>query len=395
MSAEKLIGRYYFDYAAATPVDPRVIKVMEPYAQKIFANPSSLYEEGRSAKVVLEEARDKIADELGAKSAEIFFTSGGSEADNWALRGIVEGGTNSKGKHIIVSTIEHKAIIHVAEYLRSKGIEVDFCPVDSKGIIDFDFLRKMIRKETVLVSVMMANNEIGVVQDIEKVVAIVKEKNKDIYVHSDACQAVNYLKIDVEKIGLDLLTVNAGKIYGPRGIGVLYIRKGVKIGPLIFGGGQEGGKRAGTENIAGAVGMAEAMQITSRIRESEIKRLKYLQKKMILGIKETIPEAILNGDEGNRLPNNINFSFPGAEGESLVLYLDNAGLAVSTGSACSAADLEPSHVLLALGIEKELAHCSLRITLGRWTGEEAVDRFLAVLPGVVKKVREMSATYIR
>ncbi|MFZ5392383.1 MAG: cysteine desulfurase family protein [Patescibacteria group bacterium] len=385
--------RYYFDYAAATSCDPRVVKAMDGCWQKNYANPSSLYEEGRLALQTVETAREKIAKELSASKDEIFFTSGGSESDNWAIFGVAKA-RREEGKHIVISSIEHKAVRNAAMYLKKQDYQIDQCPVNEDGLLNLYEMERLIGADTVLVSVIMANNEIGTIQDIKKISQVIKKKNPKTYFHTDACQATNFLQLNVDKLGVDLLTINASKIYGPRGIGVLYIQEGTKIAPLIYGGGQEKGLRAGTENVAGVVGMAESLVIASRIREGESKRLQYLRDKIIYFVKKNISEAVLNGSMKERLPNNINFSFSGAEGESLVLYLDDQGFSVSTGSACSASDLSPSHVLLAIGQKKELAHGSLRITLGRWTSEEGVDSLLQVLPGIVDKVRMMSATYL-
>lgn len=383
--------RFYFDYAAATPVDPRVVKAMEPYSQKIYGNPSSLHEEGRLAKQALEESRQIVAGLLNVSARNIIFTGGGTEADNLAIFAAT-GHCPKKGK-VIISAIEHKAILYPVKYLQRQGWEVEICPVDERGLINEDVLLKLVDERTVLISIIYANNEIGVVQDIPRLVKLVKKKNPAVYFHTDAAQAVNYLEIDVTKLGVDLLSFSASKIYGPKGVGVLYINGNIMSGPMIWGGGQERGMRSGTENVAGIVGLAVALKISQRIKSSENDRLLFLRNKIISRIVKEIPEAILNGDLKKRLPNNISFSFAGAEGESLVLYLDNLGLAVSTGSACSASDLNPSHVLLALGQSKALAHGSLRFTMGRWTSEESVERLLQVLPEVVEKVRMMSATY--
>lgn len=387
-----MLKKYYFDYSAATPVDQRVVKAMEKYSYLIYGNPSSLHEQGRLARQALEESRQKIANLLDVNHKEIYFTSGGTESDNWAMLGVARG-REKDGKKIIISSIEHKAIIQPAKYLQEKGWQVDVCPVREDGLLDLEKLEKLIDKETVLISVIYANNEIGVVQDLPLIKKIIKKKNSKAYLHTDACQAVNFLEIRPEKLGVDLMTINSSKIYGPRGIGALYIKKGLQIEPLIMGGGQERQARAGTENVAGAVGVAEAMDIARKISVAESRRLYFLREKIISTVTKEIKDVYLNGSRENRLPNNINFSFAGIEGESLVLYLDDKGIMASTGSACGASDLDPSHVLLALGRKKELAHGSLRITLGRWTSEEAVDYLLEVLPVLVDKIRKMSAIY--
>lgn len=381
--------RYYFDYAATTPVDQRVVVAMEPYWFKKYGNPSGLYFEGRLAKQVLDECRQKVAQLINADSDEVIFTSGGSESNNLAITGVLAA-VNNQGK-IIVSAIEHKSILNVAKYWQQRGVTVEFCPVLSSGLVDEKKLAGMIDKKTILVSIIYANNEIGVVQDISRIGRIIKKHNPKTYFHTDACQAMNYLDIDVKKLGVDLLTFNGSKIYGPKGVGGLYAKKGVRMEPLIMGGGQERGWRAGTENIPLIVGMTEAMVIARRICGAEAKRVVWLRDKIISRVLKDIPDVVLNGDKNKRLANNVNISVAGAEGESLLLYLDEAGIAVSTGSACSASDLDPSHVLLAIGQDKALAHGSLRITLGRWSGEAGVDYLLSVLPKIVERVRQMSA----
>ncbi|MBU0648341.1 cysteine desulfurase [Patescibacteria group bacterium] len=379
----------YFDYASTTPVDQRVVAAMEPYWYKVCGNPSSLHYKGREAKDILDEKRVEMADLIGAKTNEIYFTSGGTESNNWALFGLVN--VSGKKGQIIISSIEHKSVLYPANILQKRGYTVEVCPVNKVGLVDLDKLEQLVGDNTILVSVVYANNEIGVVQDLNKISKLIKKKNPDTYFHTDACQALNYLETDVGKLGVDLMTFNASKVYGPKGVGCLYIKEGVKISPFLYGGGQERAMRSGTENLPLIVGMVEAIKIARRISTNESSRLALLRDKIISRVKKEIPDSYLNGDGKKRLPNNVNLSFAGCEGESLVLYLDEAGFCVSTGSACSASDLEPSHVLLALGMKKGLAHGSLRISLGRWTNEEGVDRLSDVLPGVVEKVRMMSA----
>ena len=381
---------YYFDYAATSPVDQRVLKAMQPYWHVKYGNPSSIHYYGRQAKKAINVARANIAVEFGVIPCEVMFTSGGTESNNWVINGVAQAKKDT-GKHIIVSAIEHKSIIYPAKFLEHQGWKVDYCPVKSSGLLDLEALEKLIKDDTVLVSIIYANNEIGVVQDLAKISKIIKKKNKNAYFHSDASQAINYLDINVEKLGVDFMTFTAGKIYGPKGVGGLIVREGLDIFPLLWGGGQERNFRSGTENVAGIVGLSEALKISRRVYNEEHKRLKILRDRIISRIKKEIPDTVINGDEKKRLPNNINVSFARTEGESLTLYLDEKGICVSTGSACSASDLDPSHVLLALGMKRELAHGSLRITLGRWTTEETVDYLLEVLPGVVERVRQISA----
>lgn len=380
---------FYLDYAAATPIDARVSAEIEKY-RNCFGNPSSLHSYGRKAARLLDESREKIAKIINADPDEVFFCSGGSESDNWAIGGVAEA-NKAEGKHIVISTIEHKAVFNSAKSVVNSGFEIDYSRVDNNGLVDIKNLESLITDKTILVSIIMANNEIGVVQDIVKLSKVVKQKNENTYFHTDACQAVNYLDIDVKKLGVDLMTINGSKIYGPRSVGILYIKKGTKINPIIWGGGQESGRRAGTENVAEIAGMALAMDIAHKLKLAENKRLFLLREKIFSRLIKEIDGLVINGDRKARLCNNINVSIPGVEGETLLLYLDEVGFAVSTGSACSASDLKPSHVLLAIGRSEELAHASLRITLGRYTSEEVVDRFLEILPVLVEKIRKMSA----
>jgi len=382
--------RWYFDYAAATPLDPRVAKIMLETGQHIYGNPSSLHLEGRAAKECVENCRQEVANLLGAKAKEIFFCSGGSEADNLAILGVARA-NKERGKHIVISSIEHKAIHTAAVSLKKEGFEIDVCSVDRDGRINLHELQELVRDDTILVSVIYANNEIGTIQDLQMVSRAVKDKNPGCYVHTDACQAVNYLDIDVRKLEVDLMSISGNKIYGPKSSGILYVKQGVRLQPIIWGGGQEFGLRAGTEDAVKITGMTEALKIARRIVEVENQRLYELREKIFSFLQSEIDDVAINGSRKDRLVNNINVSVAGAEGESLVLYLDEAGVAASTGSACSAADLNPSSVLLAIGLPIELAHCSLRISLGRYTSEEGVEQLLLVLPEVINKVRSMSA----
>jgi len=380
----------YFDYASTTPVDQRVLLAMEPYWHKQYGNPSSLHQLGLAGKKVIDDCRAQIKEELGGADGRIVFTAGGSEGNNMVLMGVARA-NQDKGRHMIISAIEHKSVLYPANYLQSQGWQVDVCPVNNEGKLDLGELEKLLRKDTVLVSIIYANNEIGVVQDLTAISKIIKEKNSDTHFHTDACQAVNYLELDVNKLGVDLLTFNGSKCYGPKGVGGLFIKQGVKIEPVMYGGGQEYGLRPGTENVPLIVGMTEGIKLARQIHQEEFRRLYLLRQRIISTINKDIEGAVLNGGKENSLPNIINFSFPGAEGESLVLYLDNEGIGVSTGSACSASDLDPSHVLLAIGLSKENAHTSLRISMGRWTSEAAVDQLLEILSKVVERVRSMSA----
>ena len=377
----------YLDYAATTPIRPEVFQAMEPYLTKEFGNPSSIHHFGKQARIAIEEAREKIAKALGAKNEEIIFTSGGTESNNMALKGVAYA-LSDKGKHIITSSIEHHAILEPCHFLEKLGFEITYLPVDKEGFIDPDSLRKAIRKDTILISIMHANNEIGTIEPIEELTKIAREY--EIYFHTDAVQTVGHIPVNVDKLGVDLLSISAHKFYGPKGIGALYIRKGTKIHPLIHGGEQEQRKRAGTENVAGIVGMGKAIEISILELDKERERLTNLRDYFIKEVEKRIEEVYLNGPREIRLPNNINFSFAYIEGESILLNLDLEGIAVSTGSACSSASLEPSHVLSAIGLPIELAHSAVRFTLGHYTTKEDLDYTLEVLEKTVKRLRDIS-----
>jgi cysteine desulfurase len=377
----------YLDYAATTPIRPEVFQAMEPYLTKEFGNPSSIHHFGKQARIAIEEAREKIAKALGAKNEEIIFTSGGTESNNMALKGVAYA-LSDKGKHIITSSIEHHAILEPCHFLEKLGFEITYLPVDKEGFIDPDSLRKAIRKDTILISIMHANNEIGTIEPIEELTKIAREY--EIYFHTDAVQTVGHIPVNVDKLGVDLLSISAHKFYGPKGIGALYIRKGTKIHPLIHGGEQEQRKRAGTENVAGIVGMGKAIEISILELDNERERLINLRDYFIKEVEKRIEEVYLNGPREIRLPNNINFSFAYIEGESILLNLDLEGIAVSTGSACSSASLEPSHVLSAIGLPIELAHSAVRFTLGHYTTKEDLDYTLEVLEKTVKRLRDIS-----
>jgi len=378
--------KVYMDYGATTPTDPRVLKAMEPYFLKYYGNSMSVHSWGVKAKEALEESRERVASLMNAKAKEVVFTSSATESDNFALKGIAFANKN-KGKHIIVSSIEHHAVLEPAEWLKKQGFEVTILPVDEYGLIDLNKLENVIRNDTVLVSIIFGNNEIGVIQDIKGIGKICREKG--VYFHSDATQAFGKVPIDVKKMNIDLLTVNAHKMYGPKGVGGLYMRDGIEIEPLIHGGGHEFGLRSSTVNVAGIVGFAKAVEIQKKEMNSDAKKQIKFRDGMIKEISK-IPDSRLNGHATKRLPNTVNFSFSYIEGESLIMQLDMKGIAASTGSACSTESLEPSHVLLAIGLKHEEAHGSLRLTLGKYTKKEEVNYVLKVLPGVVKKLRKIS-----
>ena len=387
--------RVYLDNASTTPIDPKVLGVMLPYFTEKYGNPSSIHYEGRVAKKAIEESRERIAKIVGVKKEGIIFTSGGTESDNLAVLGIARA-NKEKGKHIIVSAIEHKAVLDSCKKLEKEGFEITYLNVDKNGIVSLESLNKSIRPDTILVSIMYANNEIGTIQPIKEIAKTIKEsKISNPIFHTDACQAVGALPIDINDLNVDALTISSSKIYGPKGIGCLCLNKNCKIEPIIFGGGQERGIRSGTENTAYIVGFAEALFISEKKRLSESKRLTKLRDYFIENIIKTIPKIIINGDRIKRLPNNINLSLHGVEGESLVLMLDNSGISCSTGSACSSSDLKPSHVILALGGDAELAHSSIRFTLGRYSTKNDIDYVVSVLLKIVPKLDKMSALTIK
>ncbi|MBT1278297.1 cysteine desulfurase NifS [Thermoanaerobacter sp. CM-CNRG TB177] len=381
------MDRIYLDNAATTAVDKRVLEAMLPYYSDIFGNPSSPYSYGQEAKKAIEEAREKVAKALGADSDEIYFTSGGSESDNWALKGVAYA-LKDKGNHIITTEIEHHAVLNTCRYLEKEGFKVTYLPVDEYGVVKPEDLKKAITDKTILVSVMFANNEIGTIEPIEELVKIAHEKN--VYFHTDAVQAVGNIPIDVKKLDVDLLSLSAHKIYGPKGVGALYIKKGVKIHSFIQGGTQEKNRRAGTENVPGIVGLGEAIELITKNLDCHMNKLTFLRDKLINGILEKIPYVRLNGHPTKRLPGNVNVSFEFIDGESLILNLDMAGICASSGSACTSGSLEPSHVLLAIGLSKELARGSLRLTIGKDNTEEDIDKVLEALPQIVKRLRSIS-----
>ena len=381
------MGRIYLDYAATTPTHPEVVKAMLPHFTDSFGNPSSIYSYGQEAKGVIEEARTKVAELIGARDEEIVFTSGGTEADNFAIKGVAFA-NESRGNHIVTSPIEHHAVIETCKFLEGKGFSVTYLPVDEYGLVDPDDVRKAITDRTILISVMHANNEAGTIEPIAEIGKIAREAG--IYFHTDAVQTVGHIPGDVNALRVDLLSISAHKLYGPKGVGALYIRKGTKLLPFIHGGEQERRRRGSTENVPGIVGFGKAVEIARREMTEEAERLTCLRDRLINGLLERIDHSRLNGHPVTRLPNNINISVDFVEGESMLLNLDLEGICASTGSACSSSSLEPSHVLLAMGLSHELAHGSLRFSLGKWTTEEEIEKVLDVLPGIVAKLRAMS-----
>ncbi|HOQ00016.1 MAG TPA: cysteine desulfurase NifS [Acetivibrio clariflavus] len=380
----------YLDHAATTPVKPEVLEEMLPYFTNKFGNASSIYSIGRESKKAIEEARERVAKASGAMPREIFFTGSGSEADNWAIKGVAYA-NKAKGNHIITTAIEHHAVLHTCQYLESDGFEVTYLPVDENGLVSPEQVRKAIKPSTTLITIMFANNEIGTIQPIAEIGKIAKEHN--IYFHTDAVQAVGNIPINVNELNVDLLSLSAHKFYGPKGVGALYIRKGVKITNFLHGGAQERGRRASTENVAGIVGLGKAIELATNNIEQYNKKLIELRDRTIEEITKKVPFVKLNGDRYKRLPGNVNFSFQFIEGESLLLMLDMKGIAASSGSACTSGSLDPSHVLLAIGLDHETAHGSLRITFGEENTHEDVDYLMEVLPAIVQRLREMSPLY--
>lgn len=376
------------DHSATTPVAPEVLEAMLPYFSEKFGNASSLHSFGLEAKEALEESREKVAGLLGAKPEEIIFTAGGTESDNLALKGIARKNQKS-GKHIITTRVEHPAILECCRKLEKEGFEVTYLPVTNEGLVEIATLESAIRSDTILISVMHANNEVGTVQPLEEIGRLAAEK--DIYLHTDAVQSVGKIPTDVNKLGVDLLSLSAHKLYGPKGIGALYIRNGTRLESIIQGGGHERGLRSGTENIAGIVGLARAGELASQEMASEARRLTDLRDKLARKVLDSVKEAWINGTMKMRLPGNLNFGFKYVEGESLLLFLDSIGISVSTGSACSSHKLEPSHVLLSLGLKPEECHGSLRITLGRSNTIEEVDYVALGIARAVERFRGISA----
>ncbi|MFX0098491.1 MAG: cysteine desulfurase family protein [Candidatus Hodarchaeota archaeon] len=381
-------GVVYLDYQSAKPVDKRVLEAMQPYLLEKFGNPSSLHKTGDIATDALDKAREEVAKFVNAERAdEIIFTSGATESNNLALIGFAQR-NKKKGKHIIISEVEHISIHNIAKYLQKDGFEFSKVPVDFNGKVRLDKLKERIREDTILISVQYANNEIGTIQPVSEIGKIAREKG--IAFHVDAVAAEGLIPIDVQKDQIDLLTLSSNDIYGPKGSGVLYIKKGIRVNPIIIGGGQERGLRSGSEDMPSIIGMAKACEIAAKEMEAESSRLKFLRDKLIDAVLSTIPKSHLNGHKQDRLPNNAHFRFDYIEGESLLLKLKDEGIAIATGSACSSKTLEASHTLISTGLLHEEAHGSLEVTLGRWTTGEHVDALIQVLPGIVKKLRELS-----
>ncbi len=391
--------KIYLDYAATTPLAKEVLKEMFPFLEKDFGNPSSIHSFGQKAKEGIDKSRERISNFLNCSLSEIFFTGSATEANNLAIFGVVRAAQKREERpHIITTQIEHHAVLEPCRQLEKEGVEVTYLPVDKEGLIKISELKKAIKDNTLLVSIMYANNEIGTIQPITEIGNLIKKINSrskpqssaiGIYFHTDAVQAINYLDCDVKKLGVDLLTLSAHKIYGPKGVGALYVKTGTQIVPLIYGGGHERGLRSGTENVASIVGFGKAIEGIEKSK-SGIERIKKLRDKLIDNILKNIPGTKLMGARDKRLPNNVNVSISGAEGESMVIALDKEGIAASTGSACSSQSLEPSHVLRALGLSSAEAHCSLRLSLGKYTKEEEVDKVSEILPKIVKRLRKIS-----
>ena len=377
----------YADNAATTRVSDEVLEAMLPYFTEQYGNASSIYALGRNARKAVELSREKIASAIGALPSEIYFTSGGSESDNWAIRGVCEKLAPKGKKHIITSVFEHHAVLHTCQALEKKGFEVTYIPVDEKGLINPEDIKKAMRDDTALVTIMFANNEIGTIQPIKEIADICREHK--VLFHTDAVQAVGNVEINVKDMGIDLLSVSGHKIHAQKGIGALYIRKGIVIPNLIYGGAQEKNKRAGTENTAGIVGFAKAMEIACADIPAKIEKVTAMRNRLIDGILK-LPRTRLNGDRDKRLCGNCNISIEGVEGESLLLMLDLHGICASSGSACTSGSLDPSHVLLALGLKHEVAHGSLRLSISDETTDEDIDYILEVIPAVVKRLRDMS-----
>ncbi len=380
----------YLDNAATTAAAPEVVEAMLPYFTENYGNPSTIYSLGSEAKKAVNEARRSVAGLIGARQEEIYFTAGGSEADNWAIKACAEAYAD-KGKHIITTKIEHHAVLHTCQYLEKKGFELTYLDVDADGLVDPEALRQAIRPDTILISVMFANNEIGVIEPIEQIGAIAKEHG--ILFHTDAVQAFGQIPINVDEMHIDMLSASAHKLNGPKGIGMLYIRTGVKIKSFIHGGAQERSRRAGTENVPGIVGFGAAADRAARIMEEKIQKETELRDYLIGRIEKEIPYSRLNGHRTKRLPGNVNFSFEFIEGESMLIMLDMKGICASSGSACTSGSLDPSHVLLAIGLKHETAHGSLRMTLSEQNTKEEMDTVAEELKKIVQKLRDMSPLY--
>jgi cysteine desulfurase len=382
-----MMKRVYLDYAATTPVRPEVTGAMLPYFNDIWGNPSSIHACGQEARGAVDDAREKVAALIGAGEDEIIFTSGGTEADNFALKGVAFA-RESKGNHIITSTIEHHAILQTCKFLEGRGFSVTYLPVDGDGMVDPDDVRRAITGKTILISIMHANNEVGTIQPTFEISKIARTAG--VYLHTDAVQSTGHIHADVNELGVDLLSISAHKLYGPKGVGALFVRKGTEIVPFMHGGEQEREMRAGTENVPGIVGFAKAAELAKQEMDEEARRITLLRDKLISGVMSTVKNAHLNGHKDKRLPNNVNISFGTIEGEAICLNLDLAGICVSTGSACSSSSMEASHVLLAMGLSPEQARSSIRFSMGKWSSDEDIKRVLETLPGVVSRLRAIS-----
>lgn len=385
-------GTVYLDHAGTTPLDAKVLEAMIPYFSQHFGNPSSLHTVGQEARYALDEARERVAGVLNCRPREVVFTGGGTESDNAAIHGVATA-LHETGNHIITSSVEHHAVLHACQYLESQGFEVTYLPVDAEGMVQPESVYNAINERTTLVTIMYGNNEIGTINPISEIAKSIKERagelSRTIVFHTDAVQAAGYLDLDVASQGVDLLSLSGHKFHGPKGTGVLYIKRGTPYLPLIHGGGQERERRSGTENIPGIIGLSLALESANAIREETGQRCSALRDRIIGSVLEQIPGTRLNGHATERLPNNANFSFTGVEGEPILLGLDVAGIAASSGSACSSGSLEPSHVLLALGQSAETARGSLRLTLGRDNTDEEVDYLLGVLVDLVQRLRQL------
>ncbi|MBO4848706.1 MAG: cysteine desulfurase NifS [Clostridia bacterium] len=382
--------RVYLDNAATTKLIPEVLSEMMPYMTDIYGNPSSPHYFGQQAGMAVDKARLRVASAINAEPGEIIFTSGGSEADNTAIRGIAER-YSKRGKHIITTAVEHHAVLHTCQLLEKQGYEVTYLPVDEYGMVTADQVREAMRSDTVLVTIMFANNEVGTIMPIAEIGKLCRERG--VFFHTDAVQAVGHVAIDVKAMNIDMLSMSAHKFHGPKGVGALYVRKGIIVPALIVGGAQERNRRAGTENVPGIVGMGKAIELACEDLDEKGKKMAALRDKLIREIPRLIPEVKLNGHPTTRLPNNVNFSIKYIEGESILLMLDLNGIAASSGSACTSGSLDPSHVLLAMGLTHEVAHGSLRMTLSDETTEEDIDYVLEVLPKVAERLRKMSPLY--
>jgi cysteine desulfurase len=377
----------YLDHASTTPTDPEVVEAMLPWYTQQFGNPATVYSLGLSAAAAIQQARESIAATIGAEPDEIYFTSGGTESDNWAITGTADA-QQKKGRHLITSTIEHHAVLETMEALEKRGYEVTRVPVDGGGLVDPDSIRKAIRPDTILVSVMHGNNEVGTIEPVGEIGKVTREAG--VLLHSDVVQTAGKMALNVDELGVDMLSMSAHKFYGPKGVGLMYLRKRTRITPLLRGGAQERGRRAGTLNVPGIVGMAKALELARGRMAEDAAREAALRDRLWAGLSGSIEAIYLNGDPVQRLPNNLNVRLDGIEGESMILMLDMEGICVSSGSACTTGSLEPSHVLLGLGIPQESAHGSLRVTLGRSTTVEHIDKFIEVFPPIVARLREMS-----